>query len=176
MSPSSSNAMRQGVARGRPLAVPDLASGTLQEVSEADAAPDARTDERLTALYVRRGYEAIRNAVKEWGGDGALAALWNTSTTNVSQRLNRREVNGALNYAFADWIFIACTKPQAAEQFLFDLCDLFGFDHPKRKRTKTIDEKYGALVANLRRLGPLGEKAIEVAARDLGVDPAEFDR
>lgn len=168
----STNAMRRDVARDRPSAVPAIDSGTVQEVSTADE----RTDPAQSRRYIERGYEAIRNAVKEWGGADALAALWNTSSTNVHQRLHRKEVNGALNYVFADWLFIALTKPTAGEQFLFDLCDLLGFEHPKRKRTKTIDEKYSALVANLRRLGPLGEKAIEVAARDLGVDPAEFDR
>lgn len=169
----SASRMSRNVQPASPYSPPEVASGSLQG---DERTPDERTDAAVADRYIARGYDILRSAVKEWGGSASLAAWWSTSESNLSARLNRRVVNGSLSYAFLDFLMVASTAPRAAEQILFDLCDLWGFEHPKRKQRKTEVEKYHALVGNLRRLGPLGETAIAVAARDLGIDPAEFDR
>jgi len=136
--------------------------------------PEIASDEKIRT-HIARFYELTRGAVDLWGGPIALASLLETAMSTVSERLHRKEVKGALQRAFVDYPAIATTHTDAAEYYLFGLCDLFGYEHPKKRRIKTVDEKFIALVKRLRGAGELGEAAIKRAAADLGADLSEFD-
>ncbi len=169
---SKSN-MQRSLPPTSPRSVPEAGSqelrgGALFEIP-------AVADEARIADFIDRGYGMVRDAVALWGGPIALASLLETAFSTVSERLNRKEVKGATQRAFVDYLFIALTHPQAGESFLFGLCDLLGFEHPKRRKLKSVDEKHAALVKALRLCGPLGEAAIARAASDLGADVSEFE-
>lgn len=136
--------------------------------------PEVASDEKIQRHMVV-WYAIARAAVERWGGAVALSSLLETAMSGVNDRLNRREVKGALQRAFVDYMAIATTSPEAMELVIFALCDLGGFEHPKRRRTKTEHEKFEALVKSLRKCGPLGEAAIRRAAEELGADPVEFE-
>jgi hypothetical protein len=148
---------------------PELVSG-LPRSEVPEIASDAVIQRHLATFYA-----VTRAAVERWGGAVALSSLLETAMSGVNDRLNRREVKGALQRAFVDYLAIATTHPGAAELVMFGLADLLGFEHPKRKRSKTEHEKFEALVKSLRKCGPLGEAAIKRAAEDLGADPVEFE-
>lgn len=152
-----------------PRSVPETGSGNVR-----GEIPDIASDGKIRA-HIDTFYALAREAVELWGGPIALASLLDTAMSTVSERLNRREVKGALQRAFQDYPAIATTHPGAAERYLFGLCDLFGYEHPKKKRTKTEGEKLAGLVKALRGCGPLGDAAIKRAAADLGADPSEYD-
>jgi hypothetical protein len=166
--------MSKSVQSAPPRSVPEAGSGSVQ--AGALFSVPAVADEHTIESFIDRGYALTRDAVALWGGPIALASLLDTAFSTVSERLNRKEVKGALQRAFIDYLFIALTHPQAGESFLFGLCDLLGFEHPKRRRLKTDVEKYEALVKQLRGMGELGEHAIRVTAAAIGADPSEFDR
>ncbi len=157
-----------------PRSVPEAGSGGLQGGALFEV--PAVADDAAIATSIDRLYGLTRDAVAMWGGPIALASLFDTAFSGVSDRLNRKEVKGALQRAFLDYLAVAITHPIAAEGFLYGLCDLLGFEHPKRKRVKTEGEKYEALVKQLRGMGELGEHAIRVTAAAIGADPSEFDR
>jgi hypothetical protein len=65
--------------------------------------------------------------------------------------------------------------PEARLLFVNLLCDEWDLERTKPKQLKTEHEKFRALVKSLRRCGDLGEAAIQKAARELGIDPSEFE-
>lgn len=163
----ASASTRRSMLTDDPRNAPETGSDVLRDP------PAVASDEMIR--YVTGGfYDALRRAVAKWGGVEALAAQLETAMSGVSDRLWRKEVKGALQRSFLDYAAIVCTTPLAAESFLFDLCDLLGYERPKKKRTKTVDEKLDALVRELRRAGELGQAAIDRAARELGADPREY--
>ncbi len=170
----ASRDMNRNVPTTPPRSVPEAASGGLHGGAKFDVPTVA--DDATIAGSIERVYGLTRDAVAMWGGPIALASLFDTAFSGVSDRLNRKEVKGALQRAFLDYLAVALTHPIAAEGFLFGLCDLLGFEHPKRRKLKTDVEKYEALVKQLRGMGELGEHAIRVTAAAIGADPSEFDR
>ena len=169
MPPAAST--RTGVPARAPISHPEVESGALL----GDYDPEANTDENRVRIIRERLYDLTRTAVDVWGGPSALASYWRCALSNISTRLNRKEVNGSLQYAFLDFLAIACSHPAAAEAVVIGLCDLFGYEHPQKKRTKTDAEKFRSLVKSLRTCGPLGDAAIRQAAHALGADVAEFE-
>lgn len=173
----------------------EVGSGPLH----GDHDPEAVTDEKVVGKLRDGLYALTRSAVDIWGGPMALASYWRCAFSNVSTRLNRREVNGSTQYAFLDFLAIALSQPSAAgvateewhnlldeqalsceegraalTRVLVKLCDRLGFEPPKKRRVKTEAEKFAALVEELRGAGPLGESAIRRAAATIGADPAEY--
>jgi hypothetical protein len=153
---------------GSTRAVPESASGDIQ--------PRDDGGDELIAIHMKRWDDLVKGAVQRWGGQASMAALLGKSESDICDRLNRKIVKGALMRPFTDYEQIATTHPDAAEFFVFGICDLLGYEHPKKKRIKTETEKLDALVKSLRRCGPLGEAAIERAAKELGADVSEFDK
>lgn len=165
--------MAKIIATPAPRNTPETASGELRGADLREV-PEVAS-ERCVARYIDVWYDLTRRAVDRWGGTVALAATFETAMSGVSDRLNRREVKGALQRGFIDYLAVVSTNPNAAEELLFGLCELFGFEPPKRKRLKTEREKYAALVRELHGAGELGGAAIRAAARKLGIDPSEFE-
>lgn len=158
----------RSVTAEAPLSEPEFSSGALRDpVLET---PDATAKRMIAGLYA-----ATRAAVEAWGGQSALASLWGCSLTNVNDRINRREPKGVTSYAFLDFLALALTAPAAQDVVVPALCDLCGFEPPKRKRIKTDAEKLRGLVKSLKDAGELGEAAIARAARKIGADPSEYD-
>jgi hypothetical protein len=189
------SATSRSLPQRAPRTEPESASRAVQ----VRPTPDARTDGEMVSRLISGVYALGRDVVEQWGGQASMAAFWGMAESNLCQRLNRREVNGTLNYAFVDWFAIAGTHPAAAARLIagtvslfldvaisteesrnhlrntmLRLVDALGYDPPKRKKIKTEKEKLDALVEGLKRAGELGEAAIRRAAADIGADPSEY--
>lgn len=114
-------------------------------------------------------YRALRDAVERWGGTALLALETDTPLSLASDRLNRKERNGALQRAFLDWIGVVCAKPDSAQLFLYRLCDLLGFERPKRLASARDLVALRVLARGLR-MGLITDKDVRRIARAEGID------
>ncbi|MDP3768832.1 MAG: hypothetical protein Q8S13_12520 [Dehalococcoidia bacterium] len=120
------------------------------------------------------GYALLRDIVTDWGGQEALARWWGCGLTSVWDRLHRKEKGGSINYAHADYFFVALTHPGAQERFVYAVCDYFGFERPGRRKKKSKEQRYDAIIAGLRKLGDLGSYTLKKIAEATGDDPEEL--
>lgn len=133
-------------------------------------AAEAAVASALGALYA-----GVREAVRHWGGQEALAAEVGLDPAGVSKRLNRREDKGAICRIPLDWLpILGLSSPAAAETLVRAMCEMFGYEMPRRKAQRTATEKLRATVKVLAGAGELGRATAERIAREAGCSLAEL--
>lgn len=111
--------------------------GILNGHQAAEDARRAATLPRLLEHYTDGMYEVLQRAVEAYGGIDKFAAAVNavmgSRPRDVYDRVYRVSRNGKVKCAFLDYIAILCsTSPAAADVFVSGVCELLGYEHPRK--------------------------------------------
>ena len=118
------------------------------------------------------GYEALRAAVKVFGG-GKLLALSLGHELSYEAHLSNGLNRSGDRHAFFDWLFPMLRHPEAGKLLIEHLCVAAGFEIPDRRPdTFTETDEVKAWRRVMARMGIAGEAAMSEVAKELGTDVA----
>ncbi len=137
--------------------------------------PPSVAAEAAIATALGELYAGLREAVRAWGGQEALSAQVGLDPAAVSKRLNRKEDRGAICRAPIDWlVVVGLSSTSAADVIVRTVCELLGYEAPRRKAKRTPAEKLAAVARVLIDSGELGRATAERIAREAGCQLEEI--